>query len=372
MWHVAAALAPLPLIGLGYASIPGNQLAYRMELLFSGSGSTHALSLDAGISEHQPLPKSAAALFRSEGKGPRADQYLVVKSTTYADKQFITASVSGSETSGKPVDSKSELIRTRKSDRLNPTVTEVALRGSDRGDSGRGVSMFTEFASGNLQLAPAIGGTPSPQTIAYRPSEQALGFKYKGESQAEFEERERRCLSTAIYFEARGEPLQGQIAVGQVIMNRVRSPNFPETICGVVYQGQMAPGCQFSFACDGKTDTPKNDAHWALAQKLAKQITSGQVWLPEIGYSTFYHADYVSPHWKSAMNKIDSIGRHIFYKKRNEKAYIVEEASAAPAPSTSKVSTGAFALASSTPSATPAAIPVSASPALSLGAAPSE
>ena len=98
MWHVAAALAPLPLIGLGYASIPGNQLAYRMELLFSGSGSTHALSPDAGISEHQPLPKSAAALFRSEGKGPRADQYLVVNSTTYADKQFVTASVSGSET----------------------------------------------------------------------------------------------------------------------------------------------------------------------------------------------------------------------------------------------------------------------------------
>ena len=164
------------------------------------------------------------------------------------------------------------------------------------------------------------------------PSQTGLNFKYKGESQAEFEERERRCLSTAIYFEARGEPLQGQIAVGQVIMNRVRSPQFPETICGVVYQGQMAPGCQFSFACDGKTDTPKNDSHWALAQKLARQITSGEVWLPEIGYSTFYHADYVSPYWKSTMNKIDSIGRHIFYKKRNEKAYIVEEASAAPAP----------------------------------------
>ena len=97
MWHVAAALAPLPLIGLGYASIPGNQLAYRMELLFSGNGSVHALSRDAGATEHQPLPKAAAALFRTEGKGPRADQYLVVKTTTYADKQFIAASVSGSD-----------------------------------------------------------------------------------------------------------------------------------------------------------------------------------------------------------------------------------------------------------------------------------
>jgi len=370
MWHVAAALAPLPLIGLGYASIPGNQLAYRMELLFSGNGSVHALSRDTGATEHQPLPRAAAALFRTEGKGPRADQYLVVKTTTDADKQFITASVSGSDISAKGLDSRSELIRTTKSDRLNATVTEVALRGApDRGDSGRGVSMFTEFASGNLQLAPAIaGGPPAAQAISYQPSQTGLNFKYKGESQAEFEERERRCLSTAIYFEARGEPLQGQIAVGQVIMNRVRSPQFPETICGVVYQGQMAPGCQFSFACDGKTDTPKNDSHWALAQKLARQITSGEVWLPEIGYSTFYHADYVSPYWKSTMNKIDSIGRHIFYKKRNEKAYIVEEASAAPAPSTSKVNTGAFTLASTNPGATP----ISATPALSLGAAPSE
>lgn len=369
MWHVAAALAPLPLIGLGYASIPGNQLAFRTEILFSGSGSIHALSRDAGASEHQPLPKSAANLFRTEGKGPRADQYLVVKTTTYADKQFITASVSGTDVAAKGGDSRSELIRTRKSDRLNATVTEVALRGTDRGDSGRGVSMFNEFASGKLELAPALAAAaPSAQAISYQPSQAGLNFKYKGESQAEFEERERRCLSTAIYFEARGEPLQGQIAVGQVIMNRVRAPQFPETICGVVYQGQMAPGCQFSFACDGKTDTPKNDSHWALAQKLSRQITSGAVWLPEIGYSTFYHADYVSPYWKSTMNKIDSIGRHIFYKKRNEKPYIVEAASAAPTPSSSKTSAGTLSLASSGP----AVASISATPALSLGAAPSE
>jgi spore germination cell wall hydrolase CwlJ-like protein len=361
MWHVAAALAPLPLIALGYASIPGNKLAFRMELMLSGDGSSHALTRDADASEHVPLPRAAAALFRTSEKGPRADQYLAVKTTTYADKQFISASVSGEDVSSNRGDVRDELIRDRKSDRLNPPVTEVALRSG--GGSDRGVSMFTEFATGNLQLAPALGGAaPSPQTIAYHPSEVGLSFKYKGESQAEFEERERRCLATAIYFEARGEPLQGQIAVGQVILNRVRSPQFPQTICGVVYQGQMAPGCQFSFACDGKTDTPKNDSHWALAQKLARQITSGQVWLPDIGYSTFYHADYVSPQWKSAMNKIDTIGRHIFYKKRNEKPYIVQEASATPAEAATTLS-----LASA-----PAVASINATPALSLGAAPSE
>jgi Cell Wall Hydrolase len=358
MWHVAAALAPLPLIVLGYASIPGNKLAFRIELMFSGNGSAYALSRDADISGHVPLPRAAAVLFQTEGKGPRADQYLAVKTTTYADKQFITASLSG-DAGGKSIDVGDELIRDHKADRLNPPVTEVALRG---GDSDRGVSMFTEFTAGNLQLAPALAGSaPSPQSIAYHPTAEGLNFKYKGESQAEFEERERRCLATAIYFEARGEPVQGQIAVGQVILNRVRSPSFPETICGVVYQGQMSPGCQFSFTCDGKTDTPRQDAQWALAQKLARQITSGQVWLPEIGYSTFYHADYVSPQWKSAMNKIDTIGRHIFYKKRNEKPYIVQEASATPA------DTPTVSLASA-----PAIASISATPALSLGAAPNE
>ena len=79
-------------------------------------------------------------------------------------------------------------------------------------------------------LQPALNtepGLPSPQAIAYRPTQGALNFKSKGESQAEFEERERRCLATAIYFEARGELVEGQVAVGQVILNRVRSPQFP-------------------------------------------------------------------------------------------------------------------------------------------------
>ncbi len=128
---------------------------------------------------------------------------------------------------------------------------------------------------------------PSPEEIAYHPTPEGLDFRYKGESQAEFEERERRCLAIAIYFEARGEPVRGQVAVGQVILNRVRSPLFPETICGVVYQGQMQTGCQFSFTCDGHTDIPRNDDQWALAQDIAKQITAGELWLPEVGYSTY-------------------------------------------------------------------------------------
>ena len=171
-----------------------------------------------------------------------------------------------------------------------------------------------------------------------------------------------RCLSLAIYHEARGEPAQGQFAVGQVILNRVRSPLFPETICGVVYQGQMHKGCQFSFTCDGRTDNPKKGSQWELAQDLSRKITSGQAWLPEVGYSTFYHANYVKPRWVRAMSRIDSIGRHIFYKKRNETPYIVE----ASATETTEASVPTVSLAST------AGASLSSTPAMSLGFAASE
>lgn len=366
MWHLAAALVPLPLIGLGYASIPGNQIAFRIELFLSGNGSAHALTPSAAASESfQPLPRAAASLFRTPGKGPRADQYLQVKTTTYADKHFISASLAGADGTGAVTNISGELIRNKKSDRLNPPVTDVALRGSFNNG---GVSSFLDSPADALKFEPALatgGKTPSPQSIAYTPSPDGLNFKSKGESEAEFEERERRCLATAIYFEARGEPVRGQIAVGQVILNRVRSPQFPQTICGVVYQGQMHPGCQFSFACDGHTDMPRDDAQWALAQQLSRQITSGEVWLPEVGYSTYYHANYVRPAWVDAMNKIDSIGRHIFYKKRNERPYIVQDAAAAPG---TDAQPATVSLASSSPSDGS----IGATPAIGLGLSPNE
>lgn len=348
MWHLAAALAPLPLIALGYASKPGNQISFRLELLFSGSGSAHALKDTSPGAEHHALPRAAAPLFASVGKGPRADQYLALRKTTFAGKQFVAASVGGAGGDA------GEKRRAKKSDSLNRPLAAAAVN--------TGVSSFIDAPAAAMFLQPAINvdpGLPSPQAIAYRPSQGALDFKSKGETQAEFEERERRCLATAIYFEARGEPEHGQIAVGQVILNRVRSPQFPETICGVVYQGQMAPGCQFSFACDGKTDTPRKDAQWAQAQDLTRKITSGQVWLPEVGYSTFYHANYVNPRWVRDMSKIDKIGRHIFYKKRNEQPYVVEASTA----DTGSVSVASVAAGDGT---------VSPSPALSLGLAPSE
>ena len=138
----------------------------------------------------------------------------------------------------------------------------------------------------------------------------------------------------------------------------------------------MAPGCQFSFTCDGKTDNPRNDAQWARAQDIARRITKGELWLPEVGYSTYYHANYVRPNWTGDMSRIDTIGRHIFYKKRNEHPYLVE-ASAAPQPSEpqppeSPPSLFTLAPAVSLVSAVAEDDSSSATPAMSLGFAASE
>jgi spore germination cell wall hydrolase CwlJ-like protein len=138
---------------------------------------------------------------------------------------------------------------------------------------------------------------------------------FGGLTEKEFQAREFRCMATAIYFEARGESVKGQIAVGQVIMTRVRSTFYPNTICGVVYQGQWNKNaCQFSFACDGVADTPKDRKQWDTALDVAKNVISGKVHLDEVGDATHYHATYVSPDWKKMVKRVTKIGVHIFYK----------------------------------------------------------
>jgi len=126
---------------------------------------------------------------------------------------------------------------------------------------------------------------------------------------------EQRCLAEAIYFEARGESYNGQVAVSQVVLNRVRNPAYPNTICGVVYQNRkMRNACQFSFACDLVPDRVVDDRHWRQAQEIARETTAGRLKIPEIEASTHYHATYVKPRWAKSMQKQKQIGLHIFYK----------------------------------------------------------
>ena len=129
-----------------------------------------------------------------------------------------------------------------------------------------------------------------------------------------------RCLATAIYFEARGEPEKGQIAVAQVVLNRVKNPAYPNTICGVVYQNKnIRNGCQFSFACDGISDRITEPDAWGEAMSLATRVLNDDrnLYLADVGAATHYHANYVRPIWARTMNKVEKIGNHIFYKTRN-------------------------------------------------------
>ena len=129
-----------------------------------------------------------------------------------------------------------------------------------------------------------------------------------------FSAAEQRCLAAGIYFEARGETVKGQAAVAQVILNRVRNPTYPDTICGVVYQNDnWRNRCQFSFACDGIKDRVRSPKHWNMAEEIALATTAGKIWLTEVGSSTHYHATYVSPPWARKMRKVGKIGLHIFY-----------------------------------------------------------
>lgn len=125
-----------------------------------------------------------------------------------------------------------------------------------------------------------------------------------------------KCLAQAIYYEAASEPEAGQRAVAQVVLNRVRHPAFPNTICGVVYQGsQRVTGCQFTFTCDGSLARVPLPALYRRAEQLAREAMSGRV-ASEVGNSTNYHADYVVPYWAPSLNKLTQIGRHIFYGLR--------------------------------------------------------
>jgi len=132
-----------------------------------------------------------------------------------------------------------------------------------------------------------------------------------------FQPKEQKCLAEAVYFEARGESLKGQAAVAQVVLNRVRNPAYPDSVCKVVYQNvKWYNHCQFSFACDGKKHRVTELRPWHVAEAVAKAVSAGQIWLPDIGSSTHYHAVYVHPQWAVLMDKMEKIGSHIFYRTK--------------------------------------------------------
>ena len=165
----------------------------------------------------------------------------------------------------------------------------------------RPVAPETAFAI-NSQLPFATGPNP-----AARPFSLAGGG-------ADSRARALECLTSAIYYEAGQETLAGQQAVAQVILNRVRHPAFPASICGVIYQGSTrATGCQFTFTCDGSLARAPEASAWNRAREVARAALGGFV-QPAVGNATHYHANYVAPYWAPTLAKTAVIGAHIFYR----------------------------------------------------------
>jgi len=128
------------------------------------------------------------------------------------------------------------------------------------------------------------------------------------------------CLALAVYYEARSEPLLGQVAVAEVILNRVHDPAYPNNICEVVHEGGTARyRCQFSYWCDGKSEIPAESRAWRRAKVITKLTYSG-VLTAGIGHATNYHADYASPYWRDQMELVATIGRHNFYFESSSSA----------------------------------------------------
>jgi len=154
-----------------------------------------------------------------------------------------------------------------------------------------------------VPLPRAAPGVPPPS-----PAER-LGLKGKDYTKAE------QCLANAIYFEARSEPVRGQMAVAQVVLNRVFSGFYPDDVCSVVYQNAGRHlACQFTFACDGKRKVINERGAWARANRIARQTLEGQIYLPEVAKSTHYHANYVRPKWAREMKRLAHFGLHSFFR----------------------------------------------------------
>jgi Cell Wall Hydrolase len=179
----------------------------------------------------------------------------------------------------------------------DPDMKAIASLPATGGESGESIAPKGEVNSDNQR--------------AKTPAERLGLFDEKSRAKSE------RCLAEAVYFEARGEAVRGQIAVAQVVLNRVFSGFYPTTVCGVVYQNKHRHlACQFTFACDNVADIVREPDMWDRARKIAKAMLDGQLWLPEVGKSTHYHAYWVHPSWVSEMKKMYKFGVHTFYRPR--------------------------------------------------------
>jgi spore germination cell wall hydrolase CwlJ-like protein len=194
-----------------------------------------------------------------------------------------------------------------------PGQAPVVLASRGRGDPDIKRSALTPGPGGEDAAGESIAGKGEVTGVDARPKSPAERLALAGTLRA----RAEKCLANAVYFEARGEPVRGQIAVAQVVMNRVFSPFYPNNVCDVVYQNaNRHNACQFTFACDGIPDIVTEPDAWERAKRIARDMLDGKLWMPEVAKSTHYHAYWVHPSWVAEMKKMYQLGVHTFYRPR--------------------------------------------------------
>lgn len=180
---------------------------------------------------------------------------------------------------------------TRAAALIEATTGNAAIEVAAVGDAAKLINASLPFAGGAI---------PSARPFA-------LGGEGLDQSRALL------CLTQAVYYEAGFEPLAGRRAVAQVILNRMRHPAYPKSVCGVVYQRNSTPVCQFSFVCDGALNRAPTPGAWTEARAIAAAALAGYV-EAAVGSATHYHADYVAPRWAPMLAKVAKLGAHIFYR----------------------------------------------------------
>jgi spore germination cell wall hydrolase CwlJ-like protein len=185
------------------------------------------------------------------------------------------------------------------------------VRAPPAGDPDLKMAALTPSDGGNSKGGESIANKGEVTGIDQRPKSPAERLSLTG---ATFDKAE-KCLADAVYFEARGEAVRGQIAVAQVILNRVFSPFYPNNVCGVVHQSNNR-GCQFSYNCDGAPDVVTEPIAYVRAKHIAHDMLVGKLWMPEVAKATHYHAYWVHPDWVNEMKSISTLGVHTFYRPR--------------------------------------------------------
>lgn len=196
--------------------------------------------------------------------------------------------------------------------RMDPGVLRVARRhdpftvagAAERDRQSAILVARLERGTGEASRPPILRASLNPTPIPAAP------FRLGGALEAS---RDMECLTQAVYYEARGETPAGQAAVAQVVLNRVRHPAFPKTVCGVVFQGANSRVCQFSFACNGAMRARVEPAAWRRAERVAHRALSGEV-MADVGRATHFHTTAVAPAWGPRLTRVTQVGVHVFYR----------------------------------------------------------